>query len=105
MFNLLQLVFVQGRALLNAIGNLELIDAYAEALSKLGSNLESVSEQIFGILFYIFFSIFKYSWLKILLGFKFSIFQLYSCSQSSLFLADMKHEMFKNCYIPCITPA
>lgn len=41
----LSMEFLQGRALLNAIGNLELTDAYAEALSKLGSNLESVAEQ------------------------------------------------------------
>eukprot|EP01018_Ginkgo_biloba_P011050 Gb_26802 [translate_table: standard] len=41
----LSMEFLQGRALLNAIGNLELRDAYAEALSKLGSDLESVAEQ------------------------------------------------------------
>uniref|UniRef100_A0A0D6QZS8 Alpha-1,4 glucan phosphorylase n=1 Tax=Araucaria cunninghamii TaxID=56994 RepID=A0A0D6QZS8_ARACU len=41
----LSMEFLQGRALLNAIGNLELTDAYAEALSKLGCNLESIAEQ------------------------------------------------------------
>jgi len=37
---------VQGRALLNAIGNLELTGAYAEALSKLGYKLENVAFQV-----------------------------------------------------------
>lgn len=36
----------QGRALLNAIGNLELSGAYAEALTKLGHNLEDVAKQV-----------------------------------------------------------
>ncbi|XAR51679.1 Glycogen phosphorylase [Bertholletia excelsa] len=41
----LSMEFLQGRALLNAIGNLELTDAYGEALNKLGHNLENVSCQ------------------------------------------------------------
>ncbi|KAG8659602.1 alpha-1,4 glucan phosphorylase L isozyme, chloroplastic/amyloplastic [Manihot esculenta] len=39
----LSMEFLQGRALLNAIGNLELTGAYAEALTKLGHDLESVA--------------------------------------------------------------
>ncbi|KAJ8774574.1 hypothetical protein K2173_017020 [Erythroxylum novogranatense] len=41
----LSMEYLQGRALLNAIGNLELTGAYAEALRKLGHNLEDVSKQ------------------------------------------------------------
>lgn len=41
----LSMEFLQGRALLNAIGNLELSGAYAEALRKLGHDLEAVAEQ------------------------------------------------------------
>lgn len=41
----LSMEFLQGRALLNAIGNLELSGAYAEALKKLGYDLEAVAEQ------------------------------------------------------------
>lgn len=41
----LSMEFLQGRALLNAIGNLELNDAYSEALHKLGYDLEAVAEQ------------------------------------------------------------
>ncbi|XP_011621092.1 alpha-1,4 glucan phosphorylase L isozyme, chloroplastic/amyloplastic [Amborella trichopoda] len=41
----LSMEFLQGRALLNAIGNLELTGAYAEALSKLGHDLESIASQ------------------------------------------------------------
>ncbi|TQD95294.1 hypothetical protein C1H46_019086 [Malus baccata] len=41
----LSMEFLQGRALLNAIGNLELDGAYAEALSKLGHKLENVANQ------------------------------------------------------------
>ncbi|KAL5553676.1 hypothetical protein UlMin_041077 [Ulmus minor] len=37
--------FLQGRALLNAVGNLELSGTYAEALKKLGYNLEDVARQ------------------------------------------------------------
>ena len=36
----------QGRALLNAIRNLELSGPYAEALKKLGHNLEEVASQV-----------------------------------------------------------
>ena len=39
-------VSLQGRALLNAIGNLELIGPYAEALKKLGYRLEDIIEQV-----------------------------------------------------------
>ncbi|XP_022879079.1 alpha-1,4 glucan phosphorylase L isozyme, chloroplastic/amyloplastic isoform X2 [Olea europaea var. sylvestris] len=41
----LSMEFLQGRALLNSIGNLELIGEYAEALKKLGHSLESVASQ------------------------------------------------------------
>ncbi|CAN1313969.1 Alpha-1,4 glucan phosphorylase L-2 isozyme, chloroplastic/amyloplastic [Linum perenne] len=41
----LSMEFLQGRALLNAIGNLELSGAYAEALKKLGYSLEDVAKQ------------------------------------------------------------
>lgn len=41
----LSMEYLQGRALLNAIGNLELSGAYAEALRKLGHDLEDVSRQ------------------------------------------------------------
>ncbi|KAG2715560.1 hypothetical protein I3760_03G084100 [Carya illinoinensis] len=41
----LSMEFLQGRALLNAIGNLELTGAYAEALKKLGHELENVASQ------------------------------------------------------------
>ncbi|KAK3442935.1 hypothetical protein EUGRSUZ_B03166 [Eucalyptus grandis] len=41
----LSMEYLQGRALLNAIGNLELSGAYAEALRKLGHNLEDVASQ------------------------------------------------------------
>ncbi len=37
---------LQGSALLNAIGNLELSGAYAEALRKLGHDLEDVARQV-----------------------------------------------------------
>ena len=37
---------MQGRALLNAVSNLELRDAYTEALHKLGHDLEAVAEQV-----------------------------------------------------------
>ena len=37
---------LQGRALLNAIGNLELTGPHAEALSKLGHKLENVAYQV-----------------------------------------------------------
>ncbi|XP_031490218.1 alpha-1,4 glucan phosphorylase L isozyme, chloroplastic/amyloplastic-like [Nymphaea colorata] len=41
----LSMEFLQGRALLNAIGNLELTGTYAEALKKLGHDLENVAGQ------------------------------------------------------------
>ncbi|CAH1431491.1 unnamed protein product [Lactuca virosa] len=41
----LSMEFLQGRALLNAIGNLELSGAYAEALTNLGHDLEDVARQ------------------------------------------------------------
>ncbi|KAK6242672.1 hypothetical protein SCA6_008061 [Theobroma cacao] len=41
----LSMEFLQGRALLNAIGNLELTGAYAEALKKLGHSLEDVDRE------------------------------------------------------------
>lgn len=41
----LSMEFLQGRALLNAIGNLELTGEYAEALEKLGHTLETVASQ------------------------------------------------------------
>lgn len=41
----LSMEFLQGRALLNAIGNLELTGAYGEALRKLGHKLENVVSQ------------------------------------------------------------
>ncbi|KAL8533667.1 hypothetical protein ACS0TY_009897 [Phlomoides rotata] len=41
----LSMEFLQGRALLNAVGNLELTGAYAEALIKLGHTLENVARQ------------------------------------------------------------
>lgn len=37
---------MQGRALLNAVGNLELSGPYAEALKKLGLTLEDVAGQV-----------------------------------------------------------
>ncbi|MCI12512.1 alpha-14 glucan phosphorylase L isozyme chloroplastic/amyloplastic-like, partial [Trifolium medium] len=42
----LSMEFLQGRALLNAIGNLELTGPYAEALSQLGYKLENVAHQV-----------------------------------------------------------
>lgn len=41
----LSMEYLQGRALLNAIGNLELTGTYAEALRKLGHNLEDVARE------------------------------------------------------------
>ena len=38
--------FLQGRALTNAIGNLNIQDAYASALNKLGRELEEITEQV-----------------------------------------------------------
>ena len=45
---------LQGRALLNAIGNLELTGPYAEALSKLGYTLENVASQVRHFILYLF---------------------------------------------------
>ncbi|GAV65707.1 Phosphorylase domain-containing protein [Cephalotus follicularis] len=41
----LSMEFLQGRALMNAVGNLGLTGSYAEALTKLGHNLENVAGQ------------------------------------------------------------
>ncbi|KAJ9548519.1 hypothetical protein OSB04_021062 [Centaurea solstitialis] len=41
----LSMEFLQGRALTNAIGNLDIQDAYASALNKLGHELEEITEQ------------------------------------------------------------
>jgi starch phosphorylase len=41
----LSMEFLQGRALTNAIGSLDIQDAYAEALNKLGHELEEIVEQ------------------------------------------------------------
>ncbi|KAJ8424040.1 hypothetical protein Cgig2_032189 [Carnegiea gigantea] len=41
----LSMEFLQGRALLNAIGNLELTGPYGDALKNLGHNLEAVASQ------------------------------------------------------------
>jgi hypothetical protein len=42
----LSMEFLQGRALLNAIGNLEVKDAYSQALQRLGHDLEAVAEKV-----------------------------------------------------------
>lgn len=42
----LSMEYLQGRALTNAIGNLDVHDAYADALKKLGHELEEVVEQV-----------------------------------------------------------
>lgn len=56
---------LQGRALVNAIGNLELTGPYAEALSKLGYKLENVAHQVRHpqLYLYFLFLIFKYGML------------------------------------------
>ncbi|KAL5217137.1 hypothetical protein ABZP36_017821 [Zizania latifolia] len=41
----LSMEFLQGRALTNAVGNLELTGQYAEALNQLGKNLEDIATQ------------------------------------------------------------
>ncbi|KAK1271941.1 hypothetical protein QJS04_geneDACA007600 [Acorus gramineus] len=41
----LSMEYLQGRALTNAIGNLEVAGAYAEAIKKLGHDLEEIAEQ------------------------------------------------------------
>lgn len=38
--------YLQGRALTNAIGNLGLSGAYADALKKLGYELEEIAEKV-----------------------------------------------------------
>lgn len=38
--------YLQGRALTNAIGNLDIQDAYGEALNQLGHQLEDIVEQV-----------------------------------------------------------
>lgn len=38
--------YLQGRALTNAIGNLDLRGPYADALRKLGYELEEIAEQV-----------------------------------------------------------
>jgi hypothetical protein len=48
------LVVVQGRALLNAVGNLELKDEYSAALHKLGHDLEAVAEQVLNLFCFYF---------------------------------------------------
>lgn len=45
-FKILFFQLFKGRALLNAIGNLELSGAYVEALRKLGHDLEDVARQV-----------------------------------------------------------
>ena len=42
----LSMEYLQGRALTNAIGNLNIQDAYADALNKLGHELEEIVEQV-----------------------------------------------------------
>lgn len=39
--------YLQGRALTNAIGSLDTLDAYAKALNKLGHELEDIAEQVY----------------------------------------------------------
>ncbi|KAJ8749796.1 hypothetical protein K2173_012347 [Erythroxylum novogranatense] len=41
----LSMEYLQGRALTNAVGNMDIQDAYADALSKLGHDLEEIVEQ------------------------------------------------------------
>lgn len=38
--------YLQGRALTNAIGNLDLVQGYADALNQLGHKLEEIVEQV-----------------------------------------------------------
>lgn len=38
--------YLQGRALTNAVGNLDVQDAYANALKQLGYALEEIAEQV-----------------------------------------------------------
>ncbi|XP_049937196.1 alpha-glucan phosphorylase, H isozyme-like [Nymphaea colorata] len=41
----LSMEYLQGRMLTNAIGNLNILDVYADALHKLGSDIENIAEQ------------------------------------------------------------
>lgn len=43
----LSMEYLQGRALTNAIGSLDTLDAYAKALNKLGHELEDIAEQVY----------------------------------------------------------
>lgn len=43
----LSMEYLQGRALTNAIGNLDILDGYYDALKKLGHGLEEIAEQVF----------------------------------------------------------
>lgn len=45
--------FLQGRALTNAIGNLDIQDAYSSALNKLGHELEEITEQVNNLLLHV----------------------------------------------------
>ncbi|XP_019053302.1 PREDICTED: alpha-glucan phosphorylase, H isozyme isoform X2 [Nelumbo nucifera] len=47
----LSMEYLQGRALTNAIGNLNIQNAYAEALVKLGHEMENIAEQICAVLY------------------------------------------------------
>ena len=42
----LSMEFLQGRALTNGIGNLDIQDAYSNALNKMGHKLEEISEPV-----------------------------------------------------------
>lgn len=42
----LSMEYLQGRALTNAVGNLDVQDAYANALKQLGHNIEDIVEQV-----------------------------------------------------------
>ena len=46
LYNVIMFWLLQDRALLNAIGNLELSSTLAAALTKLGPDLEDVSRQV-----------------------------------------------------------
>ena len=51
----LSMEYLQGRALTNAIGNLDLRYAYSDSLNKLGHELEAISEQVCHPFFLSFF--------------------------------------------------
>lgn len=44
--NYFSMEYLQGRSLTNAIGSLNIQDAYGEALNKLGHRLEEIAEQV-----------------------------------------------------------